>query len=111
MTDSVKSRKVWHPAPYERGDIQALHSLAQYAQLAEIAWDEATMGAPPPCPSPFEVKRALDWIIYSAAQTYDDPFVLGHADASSYVMGRQSVGRQIIKLMKLKSAVFDKERT
>lgn len=107
MTESPKKkREVWHPAFYRQEDVRAIQTLAVYAQGAEIPWEA---GEEPPVPSPLDVKRALDWIIHSAAQTYDDPFVLGQADASHYVMGRQSVGRQIIKLMKLKANVFDKD--
>lgn len=101
-------REVWHPAPYEAGDVRAIQALVQYAQLAEVAWDENTMGPAPNVPSPWEVKRALDWIIHRAAQTYDDPFTPGQPDVAQYVMGRRSVGLQIVKLMRLKpAAIFD----
>jgi hypothetical protein len=82
--------------------VRAIQALMQYARLAVEAWDVETMGSPPPPPSEFEVKRALDWIILHAAQTYDEPFSPGQPDVANYVMGRASVGRAIIKLSKLK---------
>lgn len=44
-------------------------------------------------------KTALDWIINRAARTYDEPFVPGHGDLSVHLMGRRSVGLQIVKLI------------
>ncbi len=108
----MAERKVWHPASHEDADIRAMQSLALYAQLAEIVWDEKTMGSPPPAPTPFDIKRALDWIINAAAQTYDNVFVVDDPNGriAAFIHGRQSVGQQIIKLMKLKPAIFDKEK-
>lgn len=57
--------------------------------------------------TPEQQKRALDWIINKAAMTYDEPFVPGQSDVTSYLSGRMSVGRQIIKLIKINiSQVF-----
>mgnify|MGYP001003667475 CR=1 FL=1 len=97
-----RKREVWHPADYKRGDVRAIQALMQYARLAVEAWDVETMGSPPPPPSEFEVKRALDWIINQACQTYDDPFAPGQPDVKDYVLGRRSVGLAIIKLSMLK---------
>jgi hypothetical protein len=97
----MKDRKVWHPAAYEKEDVQAIQTLAEYARLAVEAWDEKAKGAPPPPPSPFQVKRALDWIVKSAAQTYDNSFVDQDPNGriGAFVEGRRSVGQQIVKLM------------
>ena len=109
MSERPKRREVWQPALYEQGDIRAVQALANYAQLAEIAWDPATMGPPPEVPSPFEVKRALDWIVNSAAQTYDNGFVNNDPGGriAAFIDGRQSVGQQIVKAIKLSHAVFE----
>ncbi len=95
---------LWKPAKYDVREHRAIQTLAVYAQGAERPWPA---GEEPPVPSPYDVKLAFDWIIHKAAQTYDDPFSPGQNDVSHYVMGRQSVGRQIIKLMKLKTSVHD----
>ena len=108
--DDPTKREVWMPALYEQSEVRAIQSLAEYARLAEIAWDEKIMGPAPSAPSPSDVKRALDWIIYQAAQTYDNGFTPKDKGGriGAYVQGRQSVGQQIIKLMRLKPAIFDK---
>lgn len=99
----MSKREVWHPADYDAADVRAIQSLALYATAAERQYPE---GQEPPPPSPVEVKRALDWIIYKAAQTYDDPFKPGQPDVRDYVLGRASVGKQIVKLMQLKPEVI-----
>ena len=81
-------REIWHPAAYGLEDIRAVQAVA-----AGTA-------------SPDEQKRALDWIVTSAAQTYEEPFVPGRDDVRSYVLGRRSVGLAIVKLMKLKPDMF-----
>lgn len=97
-------REIWHPAEYTRGDVRAIQALMQYARLAVEAWDVETMGSPPPPPSEFEIKRALDWIINQACQTYDQSFVADDTNGriGAFVEGRRSVGQQIIKLTRLK---------
>lgn len=97
-------REIWHPAEYTRGDVRAIQALMQYARLAKEVWDVEAMGSPPPCPSEFEVARALDWIIHQACQTYDTSFAAGDENGrvGAFVEGRRSVGNQIIKLSMLK---------
>jgi len=104
-----RRREVWFPADYEVADIRAVQTLASYARLAETAWDEKTMGAPPPTPTPADVKRALDWIINGAAQTYDNGFTAQDPNGriAAFVDGRQSVGQQIVKAMKIKVSVIE----
>lgn len=79
-------RQPWHPADYDLFDITSLQALARGE-----ANDQ-------------QQRRALDWIITRAAMTYDEPFVEGKPDASTYLAGRMSVGRQIVKLLKLDPA-------
>ncbi len=100
----------WQPTVdnYEAADLRAIQALAAYAQLAVVAWDPDTMGPPPNTPTPFDVKQALDWIIWKAAETYDEPFVPGQPDVTNYRLGRRSVGLAIVKLMRLKQSIFDK---
>jgi len=108
----MAKREVWQPALYEVGDVRAIQSLMRYAQLAEIAWDPETMGPPPDAPTPFEVKRALDWIIHGAAQTYDNGFCADDQNGriAAFIDGRQSVGQQIVKLSKLKADLLSKDQ-
>lgn len=105
----MSKREVWHPAPYEKADARAVQALVSYARLAEVAWDPKTMGPAPEVPTPFEVKRALDWIINQAAQTYDNGFTGDDPNGriGAFVQGRQSVGQQLVKLMRLKPAAID----
>ena len=107
----MAKREVWMPAEYEAGDVRAIQALATYAQGAERPWPPGEEPAPP---SPHEVKRALDWIIHKAAHTYPGPYDNGfvandpHGRIAAFIDGRQSVGQQIVKAMKLKPEVFDK---
>ena len=78
----------WHPAEYDLFDITALQALSRGE-----ANDQ-------------QQRRALDWIITRAAMTYDEPFVEGKTDVVAYLAGRMSVGRQIVKLLKLDPAAM-----
>lgn len=95
-------REIWHPADHEPDDIRAIQALARYALGAERPWPEGV--EPPPPPSPHQVKRALDWIVHQAAQTYDNGFRPDdpHGRLAAFIDGRRSVGQQIVKLMKLR---------
>ena len=99
----------WQPTvdDYDKADIRAIQSLAVYAQQAV---QPAEPGEEPPVPSPSDVKRALDWIIIKAAGTYDEPFVPGQPDVTNYRLGRRSVGLAIVKLMKLKPEILNKDK-
>jgi hypothetical protein len=94
----MAKREIWHPAEYDQEDVRAIQTLAQYADGS----GEAV--------SPAQCRRALDWIILKAAATYDNGFVAhdpgGHIGA--FIDGRQSVGQQIVKLIKLTHKVFEK---
>lgn len=78
-----KRREPWHPAEWTIEDAQAVQALSRGAA------------------TPVEQVRALKWIIEQAAMTYDEPFVPGEEATRSYLMGRMSVGRQIVKLVKV----------
>ena len=81
-------REPWHPAAYDETHVHAIQALAT---------GEA---------GPIEQKRALDWIINQAAQTYDEPFHPDKSRVTDYVLGRRSVGLQIVKLLKLKPGII-----
>jgi uncharacterized UBP type Zn finger protein len=81
-------REHWHPPLYEKADIRAVQALAQ-GNASET-----------------DQKRALDWIINTAAGTYDEPFRPGSQDAVNYMLGRRSVGLALVKLLKLKPDSF-----
>lgn len=82
-------RENWHPPQYDRPDVRAIQAV-----------NEGTA-------SPAEMRRCLDWIIYQAAGTYDEPFRPGDSDQVAYMLGRRSVGLALIKLMKLSPEVFE----
>lgn len=88
----MPKRQHWHPPEYDVNDIRAVQALAQ-----GVASD-------------VQQKRALDWIINTAAATYDEPFRPGEPDAVNYMLGRRSVGLAIVKLMKLKPDLFEKSK-
>lgn len=80
------SASPWLPPSYEDVDVMAIQALAR---------GEA---------QPHQQKRALDWIIDSAAGTYDmsyRPGSDGRRD-TDFAEGRRSVGLAIVKLVKLK---------
>jgi hypothetical protein len=89
-----KRGQVWHPADYDVADIRAVQAV--------------TAGAA----TPEQQKRALDWIVLKAAATYDNGFVAedAHGRIAAFVDGRQFVGQQIVKLMKLKPEIFEGAR-
>lgn len=83
--------ELWHPPLYDKADTQAIQHLALYAEGKESQ-----------PPSPETVRRALEWIIWKAAATYEEPFLPGAPDIIAYMLGRRSVGLAIVKQMKLK---------
>lgn len=82
-TPRPKNPPPWATAPWDVADVGAVQALDR---------GEAT---------PDQQKRALKWITEGAAQVGEDAFIPGHPETSQYLMGRQSVGKQIIKLLKL----------
>lgn len=91
MRAARKRPQVWHPADYEVADIRAIQALTAGTATAD------------------QQKRALDWIVTKAAATYDNGFVADdpHGRVAAFVDGRQFVGQQIVKLMKLKPEIFE----
>ncbi len=85
---AAPKREPWHPAEWSVEDAGALQAMYRGEARAD------------------QQQRALKWIIESAAQTYEQPFVPGQADVSDFICGRMSVGQQIRKLLSLNLALF-----
>lgn len=91
MKQPRRPRENWHPPVYEKEDVRAIQALANGTA------------------SDTDQRRALNWIINTAASTYDEPFRPGGADTVNYMLGRRSVGLAIVKLIKIKAEIFDNE--
>lgn len=78
-----KQTPPYFAAPWEPVDASSLQALAR---------GDAT---------PEQQKRALAWVINSAAGTYQTTFHPGEPDASSFAEGRRFVGLQCVKLLAL----------
>lgn len=100
-----KKREIWQPADYDVKDIRAIQALALYAQAVDDQEAKALV------PAPSDVKRALNWIIYKAAQTYELTFVPNDPSGriAAFVDGRRSVGQQITKILTLKPERFEEK--
>lgn len=81
----------YFPPPWEVADAAALQSLAR---------GDAT---------PDQQQRALNWIIYGAAGTYDADYRTDTRD-HAFVSGRRFVGLEIVKLLKVSTKVFSKHQ-
>lgn len=84
----VKKFTPWLPAAYTTADAAAIQSVMR---------GDADS---------FQQKRAMKWIIESAAKTYDEQYFPTYADndgrrETDYALGKRYVGNQIIKLSKL----------
>lgn len=85
----------WLPVPYEPADIEALQALSRGE-----------------CPAHLQ-KRALDWIIRTAAGTYEPAFrsdADGGERETAFALGRAYVGQQIVKLVNLPPQVKEAMR-
>ena len=81
----------WLPAPYEATDIEAIQAV--YNGKADA----------------YQQRRALDWIVEQAAETYGESFrsdVDGGDRETSFALGRAFVGRQVVKLVKMSPAII-----
>lgn len=91
------ARNRWLPVDnYDADDIRAFQALERYIQGESDA------------PGPQDCKRALDFVIHKAADTYGEPFVPESQRATDYLLGRRSVGLAVIKILSLKPENFDK---
>lgn len=78
-----KNPPPWASAAWEVADVAAVQALDRGEATAD------------------QQRRALKWIVEGACQVGEDAFVPGHAETTQYLVGRQSAGKQIIKLLKL----------
>lgn len=76
-------RRPWHPSAYDVPTIYALKALAA---------GTANEG---------QQKRAVEWLIYAAARTYDATFIPDSERESAYAEGRRAVGLELVKLINL----------
>jgi hypothetical protein len=76
------AHKPYHPAPYDKYDVRAVQALA-----SGVANEE-------------QQKRALKYIIEILSAAYDLPYYPDDRD-TAFACGRQYVGKQLVKLMKL----------
>jgi len=85
LEETLLKNAPWKPVPYELADVSAIQAL-----VAGTA-------------TPEQQRRALDWIIYKAAGTYDFPYRPGPDGArnTDLALGRLFVGQQIVKLTRL----------
>lgn len=91
MALAPRRRQLWAAAEWEPADAAAVQALAA---------GKANEG---------QQRRALDWIIHKAAMTYDEPFDPANARVTDYVLGRRSVGLQLVKLINVKLGALQKE--
>jgi hypothetical protein len=85
-SDNLNGR--WRPAKWDLPDAYVLQALAR---------GEADAA---------QQKRALEVIVKQLAGTYEEPFVPREPDTSAYLMGRASVGKQIVKLLSVDLAAL-----
>lgn len=75
------TRPVWATAEYTDADLYAVRAVARGNA------------------NPEQQRRAIDWVIRRACQTYDEQFVPDSPRVTDFLLGRRSVGQQIIKLI------------
>lgn len=87
----TRDRRSWMPPDWNETDAHALKAL--HLGMAND-WQQ---------------KRALKWIIENACGTYDMSFRPGGQEGdrdTSFALGRQFVGQQIVKLLKINLSVL-----
>ena len=87
MSTNIK-REPWHPALWELADASAIQAMSRGEATAD------------------QQRRAIEWIVKSAAMTHDETFVAGQADVSAFLAGRRSVGNQVLKLLIINISAF-----
>lgn len=90
---AIAEHAPWKPPVADPADTAALQALAR---------GNATMD---------QQKRALDWIVLKACGTYDFAYRPGESDRDTNVaLGRQFVGQQIVKQLKMKIGLINEGR-
>ena len=91
MAEKIRSElPVIAPPEWEDADVLAVQALA----LGKAA--------------PEQQQRALNWIIWSAAQTYEVGYRTDTRD-HAFVSGRRFVGLQLVKMLKLNLMAINKK--
>lgn len=80
----LPTEDVLHPPPFDKQDMEAIQALAA---------GTANEG---------QQKRALDWIVYYAAGTYDMPYRSERSYDTAFACGRMFVGQRIAALLRMK---------
>ena len=86
----------WKPPHVEPADAAAIQALAKGTASAD------------------QQRRALDWIVLQAARTYDLAYRPGAVEGerdTNFALGRQFVGQQIVKAIKLKIGLLERGST
>lgn len=89
---AVDKAPIFFKAPWEPADASALQALVKGTA------------------TPDQQRRAIDWVIKTAAGTYNTSFMPGQPDATAFAEGRRFVGTEIVKLLSLNVAAFTKEK-
>lgn len=89
MSKQPRIPEVWEPAKWEPADASALQALIRGDADAH------------------QQQRALNWIIYNAAGTYDLEYRTEERD-HAFSSGRRFVGLQIVKMLKINTPAFTK---
>lgn len=91
-----KRAPAWMPSTYEVSDIYALQAL--FSGTAD----------------PAQQRRALDWVINTAAETYELSFRSNDAGGdreTAFAEGKRHVGMQIVKMINMPPALAAKLRS
>lgn len=77
--------------------LSAEHAPADYEDADVMAWKALARGDA----NEFQQQRALQWLVATAARTYDASYRTGpHGDrATAFAEGRRFVGLQVVKLV------------
>jgi hypothetical protein len=83
-----KPHAAWMPTPYSKADVYAIQAL-----MTGTANED-------------QQKRALRWIIESAAGTYEMSFRPESSRDTDFAEGRRFVGNQLVKMTKINATLL-----
>lgn len=93
---AIAEHAPWKPPAFEPADADAIQACARGTATPE------------------QQKRAIDWVVMHACGTYDFAYRPGGPEGdrdTCIALGRQLVGQQIVKLMKLKIGLISQRGT
>jgi len=85
-TRKAPEYKPWHPEPYEVQHVAAIQALVRGDASA------------------YQQQTAIGWIINNLCRTYDLPY---HPDShrdTDFALGKQSIGKQLVKMTNLQTS-------